>query len=241
MITEQKSKQIQRLIKNSKVLSEQEKIEWQALLELMNDKQVVELEEILTPKSVEPKPVASTDGGQSSSLSHISNLPSQLSIHKTSPETLPTTPSSAPAPKPLPRPVAPIVSRPDTSPPLQSRPAPVSEPTPVQPNLNPIQSTAVSSGAAQPITLSSLSDVAMLSSNALHQQNRQVFYKTINDFAAQFGYFQVVTSFEQSPLYKDYLDYGKSMLAGQKDGLALSHEEFEFVTDILLSLKVNRF
>ncbi len=233
MIADQKLKHIQALIKTATVLNEQEKIEWQALLELMNDKQIAELEEILqTPNIVEAKPEEPQEvSQQSSSLSHISNLPSQISIHKAPPAGPVTAPVAKSQPtKPVVNP-QPIAQRPT---PTQSPPQPIIQQSPpvfTSPSITP----------AEPITLTSLEDVALLSSTALHQQNRQVFYKTINDFAAQFGYFQVVTSFEQSPLYKDYLDYGKSMLAGQKDGLALSQEEFEFVTDILLSLKVNRF
>ena len=58
------------LIKNSTILSFQEKEEWHMLLDLMNDKQVLELERILKPA---PRVVASPPANLP--LSHIVNLP----------------------------------------------------------------------------------------------------------------------------------------------------------------------
>lgn len=254
MLNEQKLKQIQSMVKTATVLSEQEKIEWLALIELMNDKQVTELEEILQkPKPVEVTLPASKI--QSSSLSHISNLPSVLSDRKPSGEAiLKPVPSPAPTPvKPAPTPIS--APTPIPMPAATSRTASVPMPTidtfrpnpePVpMPPVNPILDTpTVSEIPPLPppsMDLTSFEDISKLTSTALHNQNREAFHKTINDLAGQYGYFQVVTAFEQSPLYKDYLDYGKGVLSGKKEGLLLSQEEFEFVTDILLSLKVNRF
>jgi hypothetical protein len=64
------------LIKNSTILSFQEKEEWHMLLDLMNDKQVGELERILKPA---PRVVASPPANLP--LSHIVNLPKPVSVN----------------------------------------------------------------------------------------------------------------------------------------------------------------
>lgn len=326
MLNEQKLKQIQNLVKNATVLSEQEKNEWMALIELMNDKQIAELEEILQKPKPEPvaqpqpqqqpqtqqsqpqvvemppttpstpptssaptkpmpptrpvpltrsvpavspiPPVASIPpattapkslGG--SSLSHISNLPNQLSDQKQDPLTFQPAPSSAPArseqpvpaatPQTAPRPISAPMPMHSQAAPIRPRsiPMPPSSPKPTEsvpmPPVNPLSIPKSPirdvSSSMNTMVLSKFEDISNLTSSALHQQNRETFHKTINELAAQYGYFQVVTNLEQSPLYQDYLNYGKSMLMGKKDNLALSQEEFEFIADILLSLKVNRF
>ena len=281
MLNEQKLKQIQGLVKNATVLSEQEKNEWMALIELMNDKQIAELEEILqkpkpepvAPAQPQPQPVPQQQPrvqATSPTLSHISNLPNQLSDQKQDPLTFqqapsptatgshqavsaapPQTPPPQAAPRPTPTPmpphsqVAPL--RPRSVPEPVSMPAPTPKPIeavpmpPVTPLSIPKSTYRNDSASLNTMVLTKFEDISKLTSSALHQQNRELFHKTINELAAQYGYFQVVTNLEQSPLYQDYLGYGKNMLMGKKDNLALSQEEFEFIADILLSLKVNRF
>ena len=305
MLNEQKLKQIQNLVKNATVLSDQEKNEWMALIELMNDKQIAELEEILQKPKPEPvaqpqpqpqvvamppttpptpttppkpmpptRPVPSASQAPSvptpvpapkpvsaSSLSHISNLPNQLSDQKQDPlvfqpaaspaakSAAPPVPSvtqpapSRPAPIPMPRPsqTAPVRPRSIPMPPSSPKPTEAVPMPPVTPLSIPQSTPRDVSSSMNTMVLSKFEDIINLTSSALHQQNRETFHKTINELAAQYGYFQVVTNLEQSPLYQDYLNYGKSMLMGKKDNLALSQEEFEFIADILLSLKVNRF
>lgn len=244
MFNEQKLKQIQTLVNNATVLTAQEKTEWLALLELMNDKQLTELEEILQkPDIAKPLPTSSVPTNLpvgSPSLSHISNLPNRLSDQKQTKPLPPTGEVPMPTPKQMPTstsmpPVSSYVAKPSASPEVKNVPMPEIKPLPIP------KSSRASSAPFAAMVLNSLEDVPKLGISAVHQENREVFHKAINDFAAQYGYFKVITNFEQSPLYKDYLDYGKGMLSGKKDNLALSQEEFEFVTDILLSLKVNRF
>lgn len=284
MLNEQKLKQIQGLVKNATVLSEQEKNEWMALIELMNDKQIAELEEIL--QKPKPEPVAPAQPqpqpqpkpqpvpqqqprvqATSPTLSHISNLPNQLSDQKQDPlvfqsaapsvpsatRTAPAAPivtpqtASRPAPTPMPPHSQVDPLRPRSVPEPVSMPAPTPKPIeavpmpPVTPLSIPKSTYRNDSASLNTMVLTKFEDISKLTSSALHQQNRELFHKTINELAAQYGYFQVVTNLEQSPLYQDYLDYGKNMLMGKKDNLALSQEEFEFIADILLSLKVNRF
>ncbi len=304
MLNEQKLKQIQNLVKNATVLSDQEKNEWMALIELMNDKQIAELEEILQKPKPEPvtqvqphpqpqsvpqpqprvvamppitppkpmpptrpvstvssvppvasaRPAVSAPSG-ASSLSHISNLPNQLSDQKQDPltfqpappsaprtdQSVPATPRPTPIPMPRPSQAAPIRPRSIPMPPSSPKPTEAVPMPPITPLSIPQSTPRDVSSSMNTMVLSKFEDIINLTSSALHQQNRETFHKTINELAAQYGYFQVVTNLEQSPLYKDYLNYGKSMLMGKKDNMALSQEEFEFIADILLSLKVNRF
>ncbi|QQS22675.1 hypothetical protein IPM19_03525 [bacterium] len=346
MLSDQKLKQIHNLVRTSNVLTDQEKTEWMALIELMNDKQVAELEEILMGPKPEPKPapnpvpqpapvfqrpaprpqpVPAPQPVQTappprpqparqqpapqpvpkpskplphinaSSLSHISNLPSKVNVPKPGasrptpiseqPQSMPQTPrpsstaamppinprphlimrpdqvqaepnpaqyspassSQQLAPRPAPRPVqtappprpqpASVPQRP--APAKESVPMPPVEPKPI-PQAQPVSQAAYNYTPTQNIELKSPEDVAAITSSVLHVQNRKTFHEAITNLASTQGYFQVLTSFENSPLYKDYLNYGKSMLSGRTQNLALSQEEFEFVSDILLSLKVNR-
>lgn len=245
MLSDQKLKQIQGLVRGSKVLTEQEKTEWLALIELMNDKQIAELEEILQgPKPVVPPPARPPANPRpamphvnQSSLSHISNLPQQMTARRpvaSAPPAPAPAPALAPPPPPAPGPSV-IPPKPAPMPPIEPKPMPQVQPAP-----QPAPQSAYSYTPTQSISLASSEDVAAITSSVLHVQNRKAFHKAITDLAGRVGYFPVLTSFERSPLYKDYLDYGQKMLSGKTQNLALSQEEFEFVTDILLSLKVNR-
>ncbi len=69
-MTEAQKQNLTSLIKTSAILNEAEREEWLMLLGLMNDKQMGELERILTPKPPEVKTEA-----KKTSLSHIVNLP----------------------------------------------------------------------------------------------------------------------------------------------------------------------
>lgn len=88
----QQAERLKKMISTSTILSQQEKQEWMDLLIVMNDKQVSELEAILTAPEE-----------QKSNLSHISNLPSSVGrpIPKSSPVPVAKYPLSKPKmPKP---------------------------------------------------------------------------------------------------------------------------------------------
>ncbi|HMR55104.1 MAG TPA: hypothetical protein PKD34_00730 [Candidatus Doudnabacteria bacterium] len=262
-----KIKKLTDLVESSSILNPQEKSEWLALMQLMNDKQLSELEEILKPAT--PVSTSSVTTGQAESvntppLSHISNLPSQMVDPriKARPLEMFHSPQSA----------KPVVKTPVQSPRVpEPRPQPrVQTPSPVIPKVQPVIRTepVVSSPQKPPqtvtpkptfntepvippnreqikvppvIQLSSLEEASTLTSAALHEQTREGFYKAIMGLAEQFGYFQVLSNFEQSSLYKDYIVYGKVRLdGGSDDNLPLSQEEFEFVADLLSALKINR-
>lgn len=254
MLDPAKMQKLTQLVQSSSILNAQEKAEWLSLIGLMNDKQLAELEEILQSSAM---PISTPATRQSPvmeaptpSLSHISNLPSQMvdprlkaqSTHrplapgpdKDFAESSRLTPMSAkrpepgatkPTPAPAPRPVAP--------------PAPKLEPDLSRPTISsPILSAEA---AAKGLKLMAMSDVSKLTAEALHRQNRANFFAAISALAEKEGYFQVLAHVEESPLYQDYLNYGKLILSGVSgDNLPLSQEEFEFVADLLQALKINR-
>lgn len=121
MVTEKRLEKLRADITASKLMNDREKGDWLNLLELMNDKQIGELEEILkvapptasegptlteqpsppTPPVKTPVPPAAPLVPQ---LSHISNLPSAVSYEK--PDSFKPAPiSKAVAPRPAPAPV----------------------------------------------------------------------------------------------------------------------------------------
>jgi len=110
---DQKTENLRANITSSVLLTDHEKGDWLNLLELMNDKQVGELEEILKSSVTAP---AKQKGPE---LSHISNLPTQMAYVKPEPkippvtsmsQTLPVTPPQAPGARVIAPPVLPKVS-----------------------------------------------------------------------------------------------------------------------------------
>lgn len=241
MLDELKKQRIVQLVQMSNILNVQEKADWLSLLELMNDKQLAELEEILQArpsaipvmnksKAIDSKPSIEI---QQPTLKHISNLPTQISNQR----------MSVPV-KPRPTPIAVVPIR----------------KVPMQAGLNmqnshlvkPItkEQTATMESFKQPVrtdvgpaplNLTKLEDVAKISTSVLHQESRKNFYTAILGMAGEMGYFQTLSYLETSPLYRDYISYGKIKLSGVGgQQLPLTHEEFEFMTDLLLALKINR-
>lgn len=272
MLDEVKKQRLISLINASSILSAQEKTDWLSLLELMNDKQLAELEEILVPqqKPVAPKPATgpvvqkndlprpvirpkvmprsvavptpvpvqtpSKTVLEEPSLSHISNLPSQISHQRIAPPTRPSvqpagqgSSQAKPVPQPLstnsvPQAIKPVV-KPSATQAVPVKRTEVRQVTPVVPVFS----------------IESVEDLAKVTSQALAQSSRKNFYMIVSQLANQLGYFQTLQYIEASPLYKSYLEYGKKKLSGADEkALPLTQDEFEFMTDILLSLKVNR-
>lgn len=262
-----KIQRLTQLVETSNILNPQEKAEWLALMQLMNDKQLSELEEILTPATPTTVSVSSTDQAQgmsTPSLSHISNLPSQMvdprikarpvDIFHSPQPAKPTAKTSAPSPSVLdPRPESLGQAQSSTIPTAQTMAKSeyvVSSPSKPFPTVSP-ESTVNPKSVVLPsheraktvpaIQLHSLEEASKLTSAVLHEQTRESFYKAIIGLAEQYGYFKVLSNFEKSPLYKDYIVYGRVLLdGGRADNLPLSQEEFEFVADLLSALKINR-
>ncbi len=104
--------QIKHLVESSTILTAQEKTDWLSLTSLMNDKQLSELEEILkqpqdatqSMQNVAPPTSLPVSSIKPSTLSHISNMPSQVSGQRTS--TLPKREYNSPMPAYAPTKVA---------------------------------------------------------------------------------------------------------------------------------------
>ena len=253
-----KMQRLTQLVQSSSILNAQEKAEWLSLMGLMNDKQLSELEEILKPVPSSVAPVSATPLQQSApistprpsptpspikealipSLSHISNLPNQMVDPRLSPKPTPQTsgPEQHFASTTKLTPMASVASTQQAVSPL---PPPKAAPSrTVQTTRSSLVTTQQSASALQ---LVSLSDVSALTADVLRHQSRAAFFAAITALAEKQGYFQVLARVEESPLYQDYLNYGKLMLSGaSQDNLPLSQEEFEFVADLLQALKINR-
>lgn len=167
-----------------------------------------------------PKPSSSSlplMSTKATAMPHISNMPSQLSTRRSSPITAPVKPK-------LPMEDSENVSGDEIS--VQA----------ITSRVRPMGRDEDSN-----LMIQGINDVINVSSSVLGGPYRSEFYQKLLALVSQYGYFQVITNLEQSPLYKDYLEYGRQKLAGGVKGvLPLSQEEFEFITDLLLSLKINR-
>jgi hypothetical protein len=267
MLDEVKKQRIIQLVQTSNILNAQEKADWLSLLELMNDKQIGELEEILQPKPIEevvnkPKPAQVLQTKlqtpesvpvpskpkieqpipskpqpkaipqpfiEKPTLNHISNLPNQILDQHT----------FIPAkPQPLPQQIRPVNKIP-----VAAKPVPEKTPVRVTPVQHPVAAKPAVKQEEKPpaLNFATLEDLAGVTRTVLKQEFRKNFYTSIINLTAQYGYFQVLAILEKSSLYKDYILYGRIKLSSEsKQELPLSQEEFEFVTDLLLALKVNR-
>jgi hypothetical protein len=263
MLDEVKKQRIIQLVQTSNILNAQEKADWLSLLELMNDKQIGELEEILQPKPIEevvnkpkpaqvlptkfqipesvpvppkpptppkpqPKPIQQPFI-EKSTLNHISNLPNQILDQHTF---IPAKPQSLPQ-----------QFRPVNKIPVAAKPVPEKTPVKVTPVQPPVAAKPAVKQEEKPpaLNFATLEDLAGVTRTVLKQEFRKNFYTSIINLTAQYGYFQVLAILEKSSLYKDYILYGRIKLSSEsKQELPLSQEEFEFVTDLLLALKVNR-
>ena len=161
---------IKKDIQTSTLLSDSEKSDWLSLLELMNDKQLGELEEILsasppqTSKTAQsqqpqqpttPAPVKAPPVQAMPPLSHIANVPSGVDMNRSQitnpirPQAPSPTPSPAPVSAPTPVPT-PISARPTPSPTLSNMPprSTPQKPQPSTPANNPVSPAPTSSAPA---------------------------------------------------------------------------------------------
>lgn len=164
MVNANKIEKIRSNIQTSTLLSDHEKADWLNLLELMNDKQLGELEEILAAEVKKPtiqQPAATatvpskTAPAQNSvnpvipALKHIANMPASVQTQPqatpvvTAPQSAPqsapqpTTQLSAPQPKPQPAPKFNPLPRAVPSPTIFKKLEPAPQPQPVTPVAQP--------------------------------------------------------------------------------------------------------
>lgn len=258
---EQKLENLKQLIRSSVVLSVQEKEEWLGLADLMNDKQMSELMELLGHKTPEitkspeahesiipttiPKELVTADKALPS-LSHISNLPSSVTGYVE--ETSKTSATNLSAAQKILAPVAHI--EPITKTLVNSQIPSVVTQTPTPQKNMPIPESGLTSAiSTKPsatldgIDLSTPQETTALTVGHLRKFGVDALAQKLKELAIQHGYFTVLENIEQSSLYSAYISSGQRILAGQlvSSDKELSPQEFGMVADLMSSLRINRF
>ncbi len=243
MYNAQRLETIRKNIKASTLLSDHEKSDWLNLLELMNDKQLGELEEILAAESPaiseqtaniqhsKPASSASPAAAQTPApnqqlppLTHIANIPTDVTI----------------APPP---PLKPLTARPTPSPNLSNMPrrsdlgnaqaASPSKPRAPLPTSTNVRVPAPSPAPrpAAPVTaqpkprprpkteeiysITDPEDLRHLSAEIIRTHSLQSVFDAIRTAIEENGYFAILQLVEASPLYISYMNTGKQRLGAQ--------------------------
>lgn len=246
---------IRKNIQTSTLLSDHEKSDWLNLLELMNDKQLGELEEILAaePQSQTqaqpPQPAPTTSTAPSTApasaslsddhpalppLTHIANIPTDVTMTHSVP-TVPVRPTPSPnlsaggtsqtPPKPNGAKSSHIVK--DTAP--QNS-----------------KTTPLTSKSQTPYQINSPEDLQNLEVKTIREFSLQSIFDAVRKSIEEVGYFAVLQSIEASRLYNSYISAGQERLGGaaqeEKDSqLTLTQAEFEFMADLLRNMRFNRW
>ncbi len=230
MSSEQRIEKVRAEIQSSRLLDDHEKADWLNLLDLMNDKQVGELEEILQAQSpAGAEPMLQT-------LSHISNLPTQMGMQ----------PVGAKAVQPLPRPISPppMVARPQLrpAPSLFRPPSPAAKPQPVGATPEPQARPMARSSELQPAQFDDLENVDSFNLEQFRHYDPETIVAALQPLVLHYGYFTVVQHLESSKIYESYLATGKKLLTKTplEERFNLTQAEFETMTDILQALRLNK-
>lgn len=288
------------LIQNSRVLRNDERDVWLAMIPVMNDKQAADLFNILNSK---PTPKTNTDSQsrtgidsqvRSTSLRHITNLPNDFSQANQQRQTRviqePSVVRRAEPPAnlaevikhrveekelPAPEELIEIGSGHQNKPPInlikpipgQSLKPDLKKTFPFQGSQNYIPLDEVmkqreidrsgqkvklevpneiekGNNARIPVQNSELANLPIesYSKEIISSANFSSIKGSLTSMVRNYGYFPVLFKFEQSPLYKDYLETGKAWLTGNGEsaGASLNKEQFEQVADLLRSLQVSQ-
>lgn len=263
MLNEKKIEEIRKNIQTSTLLSDHEKSDWLNLLELMNDKQLSELEEILasggpasaagqattsaadqllTPNPSMPpiqaqKPPVNMPplASKMPPLTHIANIPTDVSMRH---EPLPVPPKSNQTTPTIP--TSKNVSTPITT------PASVAE----KPKSTVGTTTEIPkrpTGVTQPrLKIEQAEEIKSFSLETLRTNDLQSVVDAVRNQIEQHGYFKIVQLLEASPLYDSYINSGKERLKSNtsnpiSNNYLLTQEELEFMTDLLRHIRFNRW
>lgn len=261
------SKRIEEIRKNiqiSTILSDHEKSDWLNLLDLMNDKQLGELEEILGVMPAVAQAQAQTQAqtqappSRMPPLSHIANIPTDVTMTHSVPApsvaapapakpVAPVTPARLPA-KPLPPVRPPVAAAPPASIPAQSAPSaqPVNPPSQKSAPVEPVaqQRPVAAPPVLKKLSIANLTDIQAFEVATLRQYELQSIVDAIRTIIQANGYFQILQQLEASPLYRSYIQTGKFMLGEGNAEVAdpettLTQTEFEFLTDLLRHMRFN--
>lgn len=257
---------LKELIGTSPLLGDTERKEWLALLPSMNEKQLDELFEILSPVQQVKSQLAPFHKPR---LSHITNLPQGLVAKKSTQnkageqfkkhlnevlreKELPPAPPEALLSSHQNRPQQKAV------PPLSERSAHQLVKPQAHREAKPLQQqVAKETPKSQPPNLqalklpASVADLALMQPGIIRAFTVSEVIKVVQDIVKRTGYFEALVQFEQSPLYKLYLYTGSRLLEQNieftklAEQLQLEHRdyftrgEFEYVLDVLKSMQIN--
>ncbi|HEX3099599.1 MAG TPA: hypothetical protein VHQ41_01355 [Patescibacteria group bacterium] len=261
MVNANKIETIRKNIQTSKLLSDHEKADWLNLLELMNDKQLGELEEILAAEP-QPTPVQASTAAPALNpnmppLSHIANIPTGVDMGRAvlpPPPPKPRPQFTAPPP-PVPQPQKPLTVRPTPSPNLNAPaslnaqqqliqrlgtkkelpPQPPSKPeiykAPVAPHS---ESQAV-------FSIQNTEDLRKMNLQTLRSFSYGSIMDCVHKAVTKDGYFPVLHLIEASLLFQTYINSGISRLRDPDlvRADAFTQPELEFMTDLLRNMRFN--
>lgn len=260
MLNDKKLEDVRKRINNSTLLTDREKADWLNLLELMNDKQLGELEEILaSEKPAQSKPVTVPPVATPALAAVL--RPKIAKPNPPTPQATPPAPVSPPhtpapitqqipplghianvptdlnishsVPQPLPSASAPVV--PPKAPPAPPRPTPPEPPQDSTPRLH--------------FQLSHVEDLQSLTLETLRKYAYESIISAIRSSLAEHGYFPILQLIEASPLYETYIRSGQNRLSIQatsdnsipgNNANNLTQAELEFMTDLLSNMRFNR-
>ncbi len=234
MSNEQKIEKIRAEIKTSPLLDDHEKADWLNLVELMNDKQVGELEEILKAPSA-PRAAAPSPAADLPTMSHISNLPTQMNMGGQEARLQPVKPQPV---KPI-APPAQMALRPTMPTPTKTA---VASARPASPVGGDAKAVRPINDQLQPAQFDDLENLADLDLSQFRKLDPGTISAALEPLILNYGYFTVLENFEATKLYQSYIATGKKLLANSplEPRFNLTQTEFEDVTDILQSMRMNK-
>lgn len=259
MFNEKRIESIRNNIQISTILSDHEKSDWLNLLDLMNDKQLGELEEILGAAPVAANMVTQSpsqpngtniSNTQMPPLSHIANVPTDVTMVHSVPKTVPApVVPTMPTRKPISASTIPSS--------LQSQPKDLKSVNtfsaatiPAHKSVNSskapagLSSPPVSSLGLQKLTIQNIGEIQQYDVSVLRKHELQSVVDAFRLIIQNNGYFQVLQQLEASQLYRSYIETGKFMLGHGTAQVTdpettLTQTEFEFITDLLRHMRFN--
>lgn len=268
MLNEKKIEEIRNKIQTSALLTDHEKSDWLNLLELMNDKQLSELEEILSGAAGTPltpqAPQQQSPATRSKSLTPVSTPPTSVKPSMPPLTKMPPLTHIANIPTDISSSQVPVTARP----PVSSQASPLNQAKPPVPPASsiPTRPTApaetVTKHPTQPETTAvpqrpsgitlprykaeKMEDIQAFSLETIRTYDLQSVVDAVRDQIQQHGYFKIVQYLELSPLYDSYINSGKERLrstSGEQvsNNSLLTQEELEFMTDLLRHMRFNRW
>lgn len=242
---------IKQLIAKSLILQDHEREEWLMMAETMNDKQLSDLESILT----QDKPTVVNSAAQNNPtvptrpLPHLQNAPKPASVQQMPPGSHGVS-KSVPAVQPLlvlnarktvTPPAAPLPQKP-----IPVKPFPVAPPTQVQERFPTDHTTKGLLDSLRTLTLKkpelagmetsvsvssirSLSDASRVNLKVLRSLGRDALRTGLQQLMPQYSYHDVLFAFEQSPVYQLFLLTGNTLLQNSNPVTSLPESDSEAV------------